>query len=65
RIQFVINGLFFVAYIALSVSGIERGGLFGFAVGVLIANALRMLLTFVIGLIALKKQGRECGGETE
>ncbi|MCR5207160.1 MAG: hypothetical protein K6C14_01625, partial [Eubacterium sp.] len=47
RIQFVINGLFFVAYIALSVSGIERGGLFGFAVGVLIANALRMLLTFV------------------
>ena len=55
KLQFIINGIYFAVYICLSIWGVNNNGLMGFAVGILIANFLRMLITYIFGMTKLEK----------
>lgn len=61
--QVMINSCFVAAFAVLTIVGTLWGGLGGFAVGLLITNALRYLLTMVVGTVQLRKLNRESKGD--
>ncbi len=61
--QVMINSCFVAAFAVLTIVGTLWGGLGGFAVGLLITNALRYLLTMVVGTVQLRKLNREAKGD--
>lgn len=53
KLQYIINGIYFVIYIFACIIGAKVNGLAGFAAGILIANFSRLLLAYIFALLKI------------
>ena len=56
--NFVVNGLYGISYIVLGTTLLNYSGIYGFCIALLLANILRMTVTFIVGGIYIKKNRR-------